>query len=394
MGMFDTIYLDKEYVCPICHRKIKSIQTKEFENLLEDYQVKDCISHAEEIRIIKDELFCDNCLKDTGINIYIVVNRGILVGTLESLEEAKKLLDNLNLEKLILWYHGLYQRYVEERKEKDSYRRFLDDLHEWYGERLYEKPEDSTAKRMWLIWNLKHLKGALNPIESIERFMTYKKMGDALDELQDGSQEILDIYYPEQISPGEEVWSVDVYQDQVNERCHLNWTWTVISKKQLEMDKEKEDCLPEWVIVVEEPFSDEVVCKAIKKWLQDRGYEFGVKMISFNQAKGSGLIKKLKKIDIEKEKREAIPAEKATRELDEEKNKRIADLIEQRKDRKKVFYYEGFYGSLVADVESDKLMGKIEGINENIIYEGRTLRECEQKFKEAMVRYKKGLKNV
>lgn len=35
-------------------------------------------------------------------------------------------------------------------------------------------------------------------------------------------------------------------------------------------------------------------------------------MVSLDQAKGSGLIKKLKKIDIEKEKREAIPMEKAT----------------------------------------------------------------------------------
>jgi len=37
------------------------------------------------------------------------------------------------------------------------------------------------------------------------------------------------------------------------------------------------------------------------------------------------------------------------------------------------------------------LIGKIEGINENIIYEGRTVRECEQKFKEAVVQYKKDI---
>ena len=40
----------------MCYGNIESIQVKEFENLLEDYHVKDCISHAEEIRIIKDEL--------------------------------------------------------------------------------------------------------------------------------------------------------------------------------------------------------------------------------------------------------------------------------------------------------------------------------------------------
>jgi len=198
MGMFDTIYFDKEYTCPICHQRIKSIQTKEFENILEDYYVKDCITHSEDIRIIKDELFCENCLKSTSVNIYIVINRGILVGIVESLEEAKKLLNDLNLEKLILWYHDLYQRYIDERKEKDSYKRFLNNLHEWYGERLYEESEDSTAKHIWLIWNLRHLKGALNPVESIERFMTYKKMRNVLDELQDEGKEILDIYYAEQ----------------------------------------------------------------------------------------------------------------------------------------------------------------------------------------------------
>ena len=41
------------------------------------------------------------------------------------------------------------------------------------------------------------------------------------------------------------------------------------------------------------------------------------------------------------------------------------------------------------DVESDRLIGKIEGIKENIIYEGRTIKECEQKFREAVFGYKK-----
>ena len=139
------------------------------------------------------------------------------------------------------------------------------------------------------------------------------------------------IYYAEEMSPGEEEWSVDVYQDELNERCRLNWTWTVMNKKQLGIEGEAEDELPEWEVVVEEPFSDEVVCKAVEKWLGGRGYEFGVRM----------------------------------------------------KD------YAGFYGSVVADVESDRLLGKIEGIDEDIVYEGRTVRECEQRFREAVSRHKK-----
>lgn len=265
----------------------------------------------------------------------------------------------------------------------------MNNLGEWYGERLHEKSEDDTSKRIWLIWNLRHLKGALTPVESVERFTTYKKMMKALDELWKEGREVLDIYYPEEIRPGEEKWSVDVYQDEINERCHLNWTWTVLSKKQLEIDAEKEDELPEWVIVVDDPFSDEVVCHAVEKWLRDRGYEFGVKMISPEEARGSGLIKKLKRMDRESEKRSAIPMETVIEELNKEEVERIAEIIESRLDRRRVLYYEGFYGSLLPDVESDRLIGKIEGIKESVVYEGKTIKECEQKFREAVLGYKK-----
>jgi len=47
-------------------------------------------------------------------------------------------------------------------------------------------------------------------------------------------------------------------------------------------------------------------------------------------------------------------------------------------------------GSLVPDVESDRLIGKVEGVKGNIIYEGRALKECEQEFREAVLKYKKG----
>jgi len=143
-------------------------------------------------------------------------------------------------------------------------------------------------------------------------------MMKVLDELWQEGHEILDIYYPEEISPGEEEWSADVYQDEINDLGHLNWTWTVMSRKQLEIDGEKEDDLPDWVVVVEEPFSDEVVCNAIERWLGSRGYKFGVRMISLEQARGSGLVKKLRQMDIESEKRDAVPLEKVMKELTEQ----------------------------------------------------------------------------
>lgn len=293
MGMYDTIYFDRNFLCPICQRQIDSIQVKEFENLLECYHVKDPVSHAEDIRIVKDELFCNNCLKHTGKHIYIVVNRGILVGIADKLEEGKKLLGELNLEKLILWYYDQYNKYKKERSKKNSYRKFLSDIREWYGEKLYENPPTGLSAISFTD-NSSHLKGAKDPVESIERFLSYEKMKEVLDELWNEGQETLDIYYPEEMSPGEEKWFVDVYQDEINERCHMNWTWTVINRKELEQEGEKEDEMPEWQILVDEPFSELVVKDAIEKWLKDRGYKFGVRIIPIEDAKGSGIIKELR----------------------------------------------------------------------------------------------------
>ncbi len=387
--MFDTIYFDRGYTCPKCQGKIHSTQTKAFENLLESYHVKDCMGHAEEIRIVKEELFCDNCREFIGKDVYIVVVRGILLGVTETLEEAKEVLNGLNEEKLVLWYHDLYRRYIDERNEKRSYWGFLEDLREWYSERWYEKAEtESGIERLRFIWNSRHLRGALNPVESIERFLTYEKMREVLAELWEEGHEILDIYYPEEMHQGEESWSVDVYQDELNERCRLNWTWTVISKKELEAEGEKEEELPEWEIVVEEPFSDEVVCKAIEKWLHGRGYEFGVRMIPLEQARGSGLVKELRERGEELGNGGAVSMEVMERELKEEEKRGLANFVDAKADKRKVFYYKGFYGALVADVESDRLVGKIEGIDEDIVYEGRTVKECEERFREAVVRYK------
>jgi hypothetical protein len=265
MGMFDTIYFEKPYDCPVCNNKIDSVQVKEFENLLESYHIGDCVGHAEDVRIIKDDLFCDKCREFTGQNVYIVVDRGILIGISLNIEEARKLLDSMSFEKLTLWYHDLYKRYINERIEKNMY-----------------------------FWNLNDLKGAKDPVESIERFLSYRKMIEVLDELRNEGHEVLNIYYPEEMSPGEDSWSVDVYNDEINERCDLNWTWTIINKKELEKEDEKEDELAQWNIVVDEPFSEAVVVEAIRKWLEDRRYEFGVRMIEMEKARGSGLVKKLR----------------------------------------------------------------------------------------------------
>ena len=120
-----------------------------------------------------------------------------------------------------------------------------------------------------------------------------KNIKEILDELWREGQETLDIYFAEDISLGDESWSVDVMQDEINERCNTNWTWTVITRKEFEQENEEEE-IPDWEIIVDKPFSDIVIKEAIQNWLKERGYKFNVNMIPFEDAKGSGYIKKLK----------------------------------------------------------------------------------------------------
>ena len=80
MGMFDTIIFDRPIPCPKCGAEIRSDQTKAFECTLDDYRIGDCVAHAEEIRIVRDELFCGKCTEFTGAYYYLAVYRGILVG--------------------------------------------------------------------------------------------------------------------------------------------------------------------------------------------------------------------------------------------------------------------------------------------------------------------------
>lgn len=61
MGMFDTVYFENPIACAVCQAPIASTQTKVFDCTLDNYRVGDCIAHAEEIRIVRENLYCDAC---------------------------------------------------------------------------------------------------------------------------------------------------------------------------------------------------------------------------------------------------------------------------------------------------------------------------------------------
>lgn len=54
---------------------------------------------------------------------------------------------------------------------------------------------------------------------------------------------------------------------------------------------------------------------------------------------------------------------------------------------KKLMEYNGYYAKLEYDGDDNVFFGTIEGINDNISFEGETVKELEQAFKEAVDDY-------
>lgn len=176
MGMFDTIYFDKPYRCPKCKAKIDSTQTKAFDRALANFYVMDCVSRAEEIRVVKEELFCNKCSGFEGQYVYIAVFRGILVGVADSLQEARHMLNDMNLEKMLLWYHDLYREYDGKIRENNDILRLMRNVVEWFEQGRHKKKKDKETGigDIFSLFDKEYLKGAKDSLEAIKRFLAKK----------------------------------------------------------------------------------------------------------------------------------------------------------------------------------------------------------------------------
>lgn len=140
-----------------------------------------------------------------------------------------------------------------------------------------------------------------------------KCMIESLKQLRKSGVTELEIYYAE-IIEDPRIWSVDVMNNHLNNVCEMAWTWTVISSEEDKIYREEFDDdapLAEYEIVVhDEDFSDEVVCKAIESWLvvNDLDYlGFTVKMVDVDTTEYSGYVRDLDEMDIDDILAEAKP---------------------------------------------------------------------------------------
>lgn len=120
----------------------------------------------------------------------------------------------------------------------------------------------------------------------------------ALENMERNDIKMIDIYYAEDVEKDSENWSVDVMNDELNNLCDMNWTWTVMSLNEFKFTlRESNDLIyvcNSFEIIVDEKFSEDVVCKAINTWLESNEINIKTKMIDIKDVEGSGYIKTLK----------------------------------------------------------------------------------------------------
>lgn len=172
MGMYDTIRFDSAIPCSVCQAEIDSTQTKAFDCTLATYRVGDCVAHAEEIRVVREGLYCHACRKFDKQFIFLAVYRGILVGVVDDMAAAEALLRTFSFEKLLLWYHDLFARLEGERRERWAVERFLHDVATWY-EKGYDLMSEEERKKQWVVFLSARevLEKSAGPVEAIRAYL-------------------------------------------------------------------------------------------------------------------------------------------------------------------------------------------------------------------------------
>ena len=146
MGMFDTIHFKKPLACPSCGAEITSLQTKDFDCVLESYQIGSVLRGGSvHSGIIKETMWCDACHKagrsQADSPVYLVVWHTVLAGVEQELAKAEARLATVDRLDLIAWLD-------EAQRETDRWHRRYCKLHRdvtrWH-EHLAHPPEPVPA---------------------------------------------------------------------------------------------------------------------------------------------------------------------------------------------------------------------------------------------------------
>jgi len=185
MSMFDTFLLSEPVTCPNCGTLINSVQTKEFGKLLVSYHVGDPVSHENDTRIIKEDLFCEKC-RSSNDSIYIVLFHGIYIGSSPSKQEATQLLNDTDAPSII---RELGKQSFYYRCKLDAVLHHLENIINYYSMHVEERvmkflkpPENLTDMIEWSKYrNLKKT----DILEDLENLSKMIKTGEESGKLSE-----------------------------------------------------------------------------------------------------------------------------------------------------------------------------------------------------------------
>ncbi|MCF8107702.1 MAG: hypothetical protein K9J81_01785 [Desulfohalobiaceae bacterium] len=159
----------------------------------------------------------------------------------------------------------------------------MEKLGRHFGKKAREERADLSSS--WNdLWLPVSIRSAADPLEAIEQFRIEKKIDNTLAALWEEGHDPLPITYEGDASLGQESWSVDVSQAEINKRCGLTVTWTIKSTKRLKAEGIAERDLPERVLMLDEPFSEEAISRVVKRQVQTPQHPFGVILTAQPQA--------------------------------------------------------------------------------------------------------------
>ncbi|MBI5099562.1 MAG: hypothetical protein HZB30_10030 [Nitrospirae bacterium] len=87
------------------------------------------------------------------------------------------MLSDMNLEKLLLWYHDLYKKYDEKVRENEGAIRFLTNVVEWFEQGRHKKKKSKLAgiDNIFFLFDKEYLKKAKDPLDAIKIFLAAKQ---------------------------------------------------------------------------------------------------------------------------------------------------------------------------------------------------------------------------
>lgn len=145
MGMFDTIYVRKPLLCPVCGAEVGALQTHHFGETMAHFKIGSVLSASPVLTgIVRETLWCQACYKagrPSDSPVYLIVWHSLLAAVEQDLAKAGASLAAVDRLDLIGW---LDEAQREAARWRRHYHALFTDISRWH-EHLTSPPDPEPA---------------------------------------------------------------------------------------------------------------------------------------------------------------------------------------------------------------------------------------------------------